>query len=427
MYLYLCGSEDDSGVTWLPEDLIEGWTSLIWTERYTEAGEFQLKTPVVEDTLTMLPDGSLIGINDSKELMRVENHSIAVNDAGVAELTVTGRSFETYLENRMFRGDYKVPYEMLQSYTVQDAIAVCIFEKLVNTDSLNDVTGGNSGAAFSGLEYILAAVTTANIVPSKPASTDAPNDLSDLQSTTLWYLQDGEVYPTVLDWLKLGDLGIRCSRPMNSYSTVVSVNSAGVISHPAITGHEHKLMFEIYNGRNRSMTPSSVDPHTPVIFRYDAGHLSSPSYLISRKNYRNFCRVLSSDGEENVWDNDDKYGWTSPSGVPTVPIPAPIGILRHGMTLDAGDVDPAAVDSTKWMRQKGKTALKNANRQLLLDSAISANAPYSYGSDYNLGDLVTVMGEYDVMDTMRVNEYVRTQDKDGERAFPTLIRPDPEF
>jgi len=97
------------------------------------------------------------------------------------------------------------------------------------------------------------------------------------------------------------------------------------------------------------------------------------------------------------------------------------------MTLDAGDVDPAAVDSTKWMRQKGKTALKNANRQLLLDSAISANAPYSYGSDYNLGDLVTVMGEYDVMDTMRVNEYVRTQDKDGERAFPTLIRPDPEF
>jgi hypothetical protein len=89
-----------------------------------------------------------------------------------------------------------------------------------------------------------------------------------------------------------------------------------------------------------------------------------------------------------------------------------------------GTLDAAVVDPVAYMRQAGKTELKKRKRQVLLDGAIAANAPYEFGTDYNLGDYVTVMGEYNVSETMQINEYVRNQDRNGYKAYPTLIRQD---
>jgi hypothetical protein len=45
---------------------------------------------------------------------------------------------------------------------------------------------------------------------------------------------------------------------------------------------------------------------------------------------------------------------------------------------------------------------------------------YNYRTDYNVGDIVGVDGEYNTSTTMRVIEYVEIEDENGESGYPTL-------
>lgn len=426
MDLYKLGTDplDPYFNLYQPARVVEGWTSLIWTERYTEAGDFQLKTPLIDETLSVIPDGSLVCINESREIMRVDSHSLAENEEGVMEATITGRSFETFLEERNIESDVGLPYPMLQEYKVQTAIGVLIHNVIGNFSTI-DKTGGpnaNSEDRFLGHDVSI----FDNIIPTKPASTEDPPDISDLQSTQEWFLESGDAYTTVLDWLRVGELGIRTTRPRNSYTNVLAVSFTGV---PTTTPFIkiNTVVWDIYNGRIRTFDQAEAFGNTPVIFRHDAGHIRTPTYLLSRKGYKNICRVVSSEGEVLTWDGDD--GWTHPGGgggfVPD-PSGQPVGINRYEMTLDLGTIDSGTLRPETYMRQKGKAALKKHNRQILIDGAISASAPYSYGpdGDYYLGDYVTTIGQFGVNETMQVNEYIRSQDSNGYQGYPTLIRAD---
>lgn len=434
MDLYKLGTTGFLANPWQPGDVVEDWTSLIWTERYTEAGEFQLKTPAVHETLTLIPDGSHVCINESREIMRVKSHSIAVNEDGVEEATITGKSLETFLTDRNVNADVGIPYPMLREYKVQEALGVLIHNSIANGGVWDETGGPYANDPNRSLGHRVSIFD--NIVPQKALSTEDPPDITDLQSVQEWYLENGDAYKFVLDWLRLGELGIRTTRPVNAYTDVILVGSTAPDIGAALATpftHPNVVVWDIYNGRNRSVVPSEVDPHEPVIFRHDAGHILTPNYLLSREGFKNYCRVVSSEGEVTVWDGDDGYKFRTKDGPEITPIPgfAPpvptgvtIGVDRYEMILDLGTIDPGTVTPEKYMRLKGKAELKKRRRQILLDGAISANAPYVFGTDYYLGDYVTVMGQYDVSETMQVAEYIRSQDKDGYKAYPTLIRQD---
>jgi hypothetical protein len=85
--------------TWEHSDLVEGYSSLIWTERYLGAGDFTLKSRKVNQMRDALPRKSKVSLRDSQEVMTVETHSIDPIEGG-DEITITGRTFETILESR---------------------------------------------------------------------------------------------------------------------------------------------------------------------------------------------------------------------------------------------------------------------------------------------------------------------------------------
>ena len=70
------------------QSLIEGWSSLIWTERFREAGEFELRTPRVAEHFTQMPEGAAISLLDSREVMLVDTHTIEKNEKGESELVI---------------------------------------------------------------------------------------------------------------------------------------------------------------------------------------------------------------------------------------------------------------------------------------------------------------------------------------------------
>lgn len=418
------------------EAMVEGWSSFIWTERFGGAsGDFQLKTPRIKETMELIPEGSFISSSTKDEIMIVENHSIGTDDDGVAELTVTGPSFLDFLKQRFYEGYYKEPWQMQLNYTIQDALTVLLWSKLNNNTSW-DVTrppGPSNPAAWPHVAGDNIPMRVAQFIRlQKPVSALTPKDPADLQSTQEWYVETGDLYSKVIDLLNVGDLGIRCIKPniFFSYGGVLpdpavpnqkTVSSAGVISN-AEKNANNAVVFQIYNGRNRTITGAPVGTHyEPVIFRRDVGHITSPSYLITGKERKNHIRVISNEGERDIYEN----------GVVLT------GLEKRSMLLDVGEVpvDSSEFLNNDYLAQKGMAAMKKHNRQVMIDGAISPGTMYPYNqfdedwnddrikyNGYFLGDYVTVIGDYGVQEDMQVVEAISVHDKDGEKFYPTLIR-----
>src|SRR6478735_7894203 len=80
---------------------INGVESLMWVERYLEPGEFEIKAPLSSGLRDFLPLGTLISHIDTMEVMIVENHQVIEEETADPTIVITGRTFDTYLENRI--------------------------------------------------------------------------------------------------------------------------------------------------------------------------------------------------------------------------------------------------------------------------------------------------------------------------------------
>jgi len=383
--------------TYVPDSLVEDYSSMIWTERYLDNGEFQLTTPEVEKTRALIPVGSLISLMDSLEVQIVENHSIKRDDKGAPTLTVTGRTFDTFLEQRVMMGEYQQSWPMLKQYRCSEIAAYLLWNYLVNTT-------GQDPSRDDQLTWIYDAI--ANLVVTN--STTFPQTYLD------WTLQAGVVYPQLRDFLSLGGLGYRSIRPdkTSGYVTTFDTSTSGARGNIAATWTTNlaQMRLDIYNGTNRSRNQSVVEP---VIFHYDSGHIDNPEYLFTNKELKNEALVSSSLGNMSVWPG---LGLTHPA-------PIPSGLNRRVLFIDGGKMESGEDEDVfqASLVQKGLIELSKHNRSALFDGAVSALSPYEYNKEYFLGDLVTLLGEYGLETSMAVSEYVRTEDAEGDRGYPTLI------
>jgi Siphovirus ReqiPepy6 Gp37-like protein len=381
--------------TYMPDDLLEGYNSMIWTERFSGFGEFEFKTSQVFPTLENLPEGALISLLDSNEVMLVETRSIDVDADGNQELTITGRSFETFLENRVQTADsYQVPWLTIQPYRYPEMAELLYWTGLVTTSG-QDVTRPNK--TLDGKSPIPNTVVTESI--------------SGTYTSAQRWLESGFVYPVAQDFLALGDLGVRTIRPNRTTGAVVTFNTSNTAARGTIsktmTPNITQLRFDIYNGVDRTRYQST---YPPILFHYDSGHVDDPKYLFSTKEYRSMATIVSSIGTIDVYPE----AVTSRNAAAT-------GIDRRVLYMDGGDMgDQDYQTFYQSLIQKAQAELKKHNRIRLFDGAISPVSPYVYGRDYFLGDQVSLLARFGFEEVMLVSEYVRTEDADGDRGYPGL-------
>ena len=385
-------------VSYLPDSLIEGYTSMIWTERYDGNGEFEMRNAKVDEIRSLLPEGSLISLVDSKEVMIVETHSISVNDQGVAESTITGRTFETFLENRiMYSQYYGETWFTPMGYNVSNIVSVLLWNALVNASG-QDPTKPSGQPMDIGMPLNNVAVTDS----TSPSGAVEPREL-----------KSGPVLDQILEFMSLYEYGIRNIRPANTTANIITVDTSssgtrGTVIR-SLTPNIPKLRVDLYEGTDRSLDQSGIPC---VIFHYDSGHIESPSYLFSIKNYKNVAVVGSSLGRTIVVGPDAPV-FESPSYSP---------LDARVLYIDAGDLSALTnAEALQVVNQKATIELKKNNRAAIFDGAISPISTYKYNSDYFLGDKVSLLAQYGYRATMRVTEYVRIEDKQGDRGYPTLI------
>lgn len=81
--------------------LIDEYISLIWTNRYAEAGDFELYVAATVDNVSIFKTGMYLSNTLSEHLMIIETIEIKSDIEEVAKLLVTGRSLESLLARRI--------------------------------------------------------------------------------------------------------------------------------------------------------------------------------------------------------------------------------------------------------------------------------------------------------------------------------------
>lgn len=81
---------------------IENQTSLIWTRKFYEPGEFEIHAPITDENLYLLQEGNIIGKKGSEEAGIIE--SIEKEESDIKnEITVMGRFLSSYMDRRLIK------------------------------------------------------------------------------------------------------------------------------------------------------------------------------------------------------------------------------------------------------------------------------------------------------------------------------------
>ena len=81
--------------------LIDAYESLLWTDRYSKPGEFEIYTPVADFALQYPVADNYLQIKESEHTMVIEDTTIESNVETGNHIKITGRSLESILDRRI--------------------------------------------------------------------------------------------------------------------------------------------------------------------------------------------------------------------------------------------------------------------------------------------------------------------------------------
>jgi hypothetical protein len=343
-------------------EAINGWTKALWVERYREPGEFKLEAPLSSGLVEFLPLGSFVTHMATTVVMWVENHEINEPIDEDPTVSITGRCFTTYMEHRSVGDQQAFLTNQIDEWIV---VADQTWDQVVTVIDGHLINPANPDDEIIGWGVN-------HTVTGLPATVEERDS------------NHRPVYTVVQDILKVDDLGIKTVRP---------------------TPTDPLGYFTVYRG---------VDVSTKVRFSWTLGDLDSLQYFFSNKKLKNQARVMGRYVQVIV----------NPTGVDN--------FGRRTIVVDASDIDgrlsayPSGGTLTSIiskMQVRGRQALKAQNKISITQADISENARYQYRRDYQLGDLVTVDGNFNQSAVMRVIEFAEAEDETGASGHPTLAIP----
>lgn len=367
-----------------PADIIESYETISWTERYYTNGEFELVSYQVLETMTAMPLNTCISLSVTKQVMIVEEHLIETDEHGVDVIKVSGRSLDGLLDTRYARTWQTSPIAgsepwYLGTAEIQTATAVDFF---MDGSYLASHSGYPDG--FTDANHPMTMLT---VIASPEVVGIGPN--------VVRYIKRQPLDTLIRELLREIDGAIRSDR-----TETVDAGKIGMV---------------VYKGSDKSEAEGLT---TAITFSVDNGDFKSVKYLRSLKNHKNtvwYDAGLDPPTHLNTGQKSLSLPDTSPSSFG--------GFARREIYIDTidffrneeftGDPVVAAVEAAK-------KELKKYQRTQFITAEISDALRVQYNTAYSLGDTVTFRGKYNIILDMQITEFTWVQDKNGERAFPTL-------
>lgn len=360
-----------------PASLVERYSSLIWTERYLPAGDFQLVSSDVERMITLLPLKSFVSIRESTVPMIVESHKIEKPKDNAPVLTVKGRSFESVLDRRVAAKIVGPDGPRLVWIELRQKASDAAYQAIRQT--IGDVERPFTDITRLPLPAVAPNIDADDGLPMVDLT--VPADYSDSIQNT-YEIKPGNLYSTVLELLAANHHGIKAVRPDD------------------LSG---KIAIEIYNGADLT----KINDPNAVVFDARFDQFDEATYLLTEQGSANQAYLFSKTAFQSVNKN-----------TPTTEIPEPTGLDRRVLYLDVSGEN--ITDDAETRRTRALIELYKNNATALFDGKVSEQVATGYNQKYFLGDIIRLDGEYGLSEDVRVSEFIRSDDSTGSKAYPTF-------
>lgn len=345
------------------DSIIDAYFSFIWSERVASVGDFELVVPDTNDMRNRLAIGTRIAINESTRVMKVETHEAKTDDAGRVLLTVSGRSIESVLMERV-AWNLNAGSEVQGKWRIDEKPKYVAWWLFYN-------------ACVNGT------LSQSDKIPFYVAGSNYPIDtIPEPEDKVLFELEIGTVYDRTKEICDQYKMGFRLYRGPD----------------------DSTIHYDIYTGNDRTTGQNILDP---VVFSPSLDNLASIQELTSIENFKNVAFVYSKTSQIYVYAN-------GADGTTT-------GFDRRVLIVDATSVEETAQPALdRILAQKGQEALAKNRSITAFDGEISQANQYIYGIHYELGDIVEMQSGTGITNQMRVTEQIFVSDENGSRAYPTL-------
>lgn len=346
--------------------IINGLKNKIWTERYSQPGEFKFVTTEIERIRELLPLDALISHTETLEVAVVEDHEIKKVKHSAPELTVSGRTFESLMEGRV-----TLPNLSGSRWT-----------------SAEDYPNQYVLSAKNSWEQAVDLITDQMIDPEFPFWPDH-NVFPNLSAySVVGYeegtqvsriIEPGQLDEKVYELLKISNSGIMSRRPTNPHTT---------------------LDLVVHLGRDRSHR---------IIFVENRGELEEVSYFWTTRGYKNGAIAVA---------KFDTSIFMPGYGTPQ----EPRGRWLRWQYVDANTIEDDT-DPTIYQEQisaRAEEGLAPKQKRIITSAKIPNNSKFVYNKHYFIGDLVGIVGDYNISQAMRVTEYTWSDDENKSNNYATL-------
>ena len=344
---------------WL--DIVEGAESKVWKKCYTGAGEFEIYTADTPENIDLLQKGRYVVRQDDDMVGIIEKINTQTDDDGRDMLLVSGRCAKALFARRI------INRQQTFSGTVWNRMYWMLSDHAVNPSDPN------------------------RAIPNT-AIADVDNAIKGLSAQTQH--TGTNLMQAVCDLVSSNNLGWKV---------------------PIVDG---KFTATLISGVDRTVDQMEREP---VIFADEYDNLISSDYLCDLTGYANVA-VIAGEGEGSArtWAGVDATGKASGTYA---------GLNRYEMYVDARDLQKKVTDSTgkettltaaqytAQLQARGLEKLVEAGKTETFEGDVDTDA-YTYRTDYDVGDLVTVRDKHGITANARIVAVEEIEDGDGYTITP---------
>lgn len=363
------------------QNVIDGFLSIIWTERYYGDSEVELVVPATSEMIKKLPKGIFLSLTGADEVMILETMNIEDG-----KLKLTGISLLPWMNNRFVRtsNKHEENHWVLEGGPAGWALWAIIYYMCV-----------------AGSPYLNGTISTGISNPQQLAIPGLGLKAYDTSGQNIKIdVPYGPVYDAMREIAVSAEIGMQ-----------ITLESA--------TESSYFLGFRSYKGLDRTsrQTINPIVRFSPQMESFtDIKELQSIAALKTLV-YTFAPQLAEADRALATIPGEAKLTGTQYTGFDLRALLVLTDISSE--TISVADVPNAQVLQDLLM-MRAQIALRENHFIVAVDGEIVPTNQFKYGVDYNLGDIIEVQGNSEVVQTVRVTEYIRAQDEAGERAYPTV-------
>lgn len=341
--------------------LIDGYKSLIWTDRYNLPGEFELYTEVSGDVLNYVTKDVYLTIQESDRTMIVSDIDITSDRELGNYIRITGQSLESILNRRI------VWKQRDLNTNLQNGIRTLLNENLISP----------SIAARKISNFIFEATTDPRITNIK----------IDTQFT--------------------GD---------NLLDAINSLCLENDVGFKVILNNKNQFVFSLYAGVDRSYDQTD-NPF--VIFSPKYENLVNSNYYESNADLKTITLIGGEgEGSERFYTT---YTVSNKTGLHRRELFTDARDLQKEYYDDDGnEYIRSTSEYTSLLQERGKSNISEYTAVSSFEGEVESRNSFVYKEDYYLGDIVQIENEYGFNGTARITEVVASQDNTGYSLYPTF-------